>query len=81
MADPVPEPESPKRPVLSPDPEQLWRPEPRRRARPPERHRPFWRLESSQYVLLLMAIVVVIMLVMFGVLVSSFLHAAHSTHG
>jgi hypothetical protein len=81
VADPVPEPEPPKRPVLSPDPEQLWRPEPRRRGRPPHEQRRFWQRETAEYVLLLMIVVVVIMLVMFGMLVSSFLHVAHSTKG
>jgi hypothetical protein len=71
VADPVPEPEPPKRPVLSPDgPRQFQQ---------PHEPRPFWRLESHQYVLVLMVVVLVIMLVMFGVLVSSFFHAAQSS--
>ena len=81
MADPVAEPEPLKRPVLSPDPEQLWRPEARRRGRAPHEQRRFWQRETAEYVLLVMIVVVVIMLVMFGILVSSFFHAVHSAGG
>lgn len=88
MTEPVPEPagepeppEPPRRPVLSPDPEQTWRPGPRRPVPYQREYRPFWRLESHQYVLLLMAVVAVVMLVMFGLLVSSFFHAVASPGG
>ena len=80
MADPVPEPAPPERPVLSPEPAQAWPPGPRRFQQPQEQ-RPFWHLESSQVVILLMVVVVVIMMVMFGLLVSGFVHAAHSAKG
>ena len=84
MAEPVPEPvepellDSPTRPALSPDPQQAWRPGPPRRAEVQEQRPILLRLESRQYVLLLMAIVAVIMLVMLGILVTDFLHAAQS---
>jgi hypothetical protein len=81
VADPVPEPEPPKRPVLSPDPDQIWRPAPRRQVRDTSERRPFWRLESAQYVIVIMVVVAVIMLVMFGMLLSTFFHATQSTSG
>lgn len=84
MADPVPEPagepEPPKRPVVSAELEPTWRPRPRP-VQYLHEQRPFWQLESQQFVLVLMAVVAVVMLVMFGMLVSSFFHAAHSAGG
>jgi hypothetical protein len=89
VAEPVPEPvlepevpdvpEPLRRPVLSPDPQQTWRPSPRRRAEVRER-RALWQLESKQYVLFLMLVVSVVMLIMLGVLLSEFMHAASSHH-
>jgi hypothetical protein len=81
VAEPVPELEPAKRPVLSPDPEQTWRPEQRRRPTYPIERRRFWQRETAEYVLLLMVVVALIMLVMFGMLVSNFVHAAHTANG
>jgi hypothetical protein len=76
VADPVPEPEPTIRPVLSTDLEQPPGP---RQFQQPHEHRPIWRLESNQVVMVLMLVVVLIMVVMLGVLVASFIHAAHSS--
>ena len=69
MAEPVPAEEPARRPVLSPDPEQSWRPGPRRT--PPEEIGPLWRhLEPAQVVLALMALVVVVMVILVAALVT-----------
>lgn len=85
MAEPVPdqagEPEPLKRPVVSPVLDPAWQPGPRSRVQQVQEERAFWRLESSQYVLVLMALVAVVMLVMFGMLLLSFYHAAHTSSG
>ena len=58
-----------QRPKLSPDPEQAWRPGPRR-AQPPEEIGPFWRRwEATHVVLGLIAIVIVVMVIMVVALV------------
>jgi hypothetical protein len=80
VAEPVPAPEPVKRPVLSPDPEQTWRPGPRKPTQFQE-NRAFWKLETQQYVLLLMAVVVIIGIVMVIVLLSSIVHPPAQTPG
>jgi hypothetical protein len=58
-----------RRPVLSPDPEQSWRPGPRRAQ--PEEGGPSWRhIEPAHLVLGLIALVIVVMLILVAVLVT-----------
>jgi hypothetical protein len=65
----VPAPEPGRRPTLSPDPEQAWRPGPRR-SQPPEEIGPAWRRwEGTHIVLGLIAIVIVVMVIMVVALV------------
>jgi hypothetical protein len=65
----VPAPEPAPRPTLSPDPEQIWHPGPRR-TQPPEETGPFWRRwEPAHVVLGLIAIVIVVMVIMVVALV------------
>jgi hypothetical protein len=62
-------PEPPGRPTLSPDPEQAWRPGPRRSQRA-EEIGPAWRhWEGTHVVLVLIAIVIVVMVIMVVALV------------
>lgn len=74
VAESLPEPV--ERPVLSPDPELAWRPGPRRREQFPEERRPVWRLETQQFVLVLAAVLLVVVLVMAGMVIASVFHAA-----
>ena len=68
MTEVVPAPEPARRPTLSPDPEQIWRPGPRRE-QPLEETGPFWRRwEAAHVVLGLIALVIVVMLVLIAVL-------------
>jgi hypothetical protein len=61
--------ESAKRPTLSPDPEQAWRPGPRRTQS--EEAGPIWRhFEPAHVVLGLIALVIVIMLILIAVLLT-----------
>ena len=65
----VPAPEPARRPTLSPDPEQTWRPGPRR-TQPPEEIGPAWRRwEATHIVLGLIALVIVAMVIMVVALV------------
>jgi hypothetical protein len=64
----VPAPEPPPRPTLSPDPEQTWRPGPRR-IRPEEIGPPWRRWEAAHIVLGLIALVIVVMVIMVVALV------------
>ncbi len=76
MAEVVPAPEPARRPTLSPDPEQTWRPGPRR-TQPPEEIGQAWRhWEATHVVLGLIALVIVVMLIMIVALVLSGLPAA-----
>jgi hypothetical protein len=69
VAELVPAEEPARRPVLSPDPEQAWRPGPRRTQ--PEEAGPAWRhLEPAHVVLGLIALVIVVMVVLIAVLLS-----------
>jgi hypothetical protein len=69
VAELVPAEEPARRPVLSPDPEQSWRPGPRRTQ--PEESGPLWRhLEPAHVVLGLMALVVVVMVLLVAALVT-----------
>ena len=69
MTEVVPAPEPAGRPTLSPDPEQSWRPGPRR-TKPPEEIGPFWRRwEAAHIVLGLIALVIVVMGIMIAALV------------
>jgi hypothetical protein len=69
-------PEPARRPTLSPDPEQAWRPGPRR-AQPAEEIGPAWRhWEAAHVVLGLIALVIVVMVIMVVVLVLNVLSAA-----
>ena len=68
MTEVVPAPEPARRPTLSPDPEQTWRPGPRRQ-QPPEETGPFWRRwEATHVVLGLIALVIVVMLILIAAL-------------
>jgi hypothetical protein len=68
-------PEPPRRPTLSPDPEQSWRPGPRR-SQPVEEIGPPWRRwEGTHVVLMLIAIVIVAMVIMVVALVLNALPA------
>jgi hypothetical protein len=61
--------EEPARPVLSPDPEQSWRPGPKRTQ--PEEAGPAWRhMEPAHVVLWLIALVIIVMVILVVVLVS-----------
>jgi hypothetical protein len=65
----VPAPEPARRPTLSPDPEQTWRPGPRR-VQAPAQGGPFWRRwEAAHVVLGLIALAVVVMLILVALLV------------
>ncbi|HEX4089267.1 MAG TPA: hypothetical protein VHZ33_11150 [Trebonia sp.] len=69
MAELVPAEEPARRPVLSPDPEQSWRPGPRRTQ--PEEVGPLWRhMEPAHVVLGLIALVIVIMMILIAVLLT-----------
>jgi hypothetical protein len=69
VAELVPSSEPASRPTLSPDPEQAWRPGPRRT--PPEEVGPAWRhMEPAHVVLGMIALVIVIMVILIAVLVS-----------
>lgn len=69
MAELVPAEEPARRPVLSPDPEQSWRPGPRRTQ--PEEVGPVWRqMEPAHVVLGMIAFVIMIMVILIAVLVS-----------
>ena len=69
MTDVVPAPEPARRPTLSPDPEQAWRPGPRR-VQELEEGGPFWRRwEPAHVVLGLIALVIVVMLILVALLV------------
>ena len=69
MAELVPSPEPARRPTLSPDPEQSWRPGPRRTQ--PEEVGPAWRhLEPAHVVLGMIALVIVVMVILIAVLVT-----------
>jgi hypothetical protein len=64
-----PAPEPPRRPTLSPDPEQAWRPGPRR-AQLTEESGPTWRRwEATHIVLGMIAVVIVVMVIMVVALV------------
>jgi hypothetical protein len=64
-----------RRPTLSPDPEQIWQPGPRR-ALPPEESGPFWRhMEPAHVVLGLMALIIVIMVLMVALVLTHVLPA------
>ena len=68
MTEVVPAPEPARRPTLSPDPEQTWRPGPRRQ-QPPEETGPFWRRSEATHVVLgLIALVIVVMLILIAAL-------------
>ena len=76
MTEGVPAPEPPRRPTLSPDPEQTWRPGPRR-SQPVEEIGPPWRRwEATHIVLGLIALVIVVMVIMVVALVLNGLPAA-----
>jgi hypothetical protein len=69
VAELLPSSESARRPTMSPDPEQAWRPGPRRTQ--PEEAGPIWRhMEPAHVVLGLIAFVIVIMVIMVAVLVA-----------
>jgi hypothetical protein len=69
VAELVPASEPAQRPALSPDPEQAWRPGPRRTR--PEEVGPVWRhMEPAHVVLGMIAVVIVVMMVLIAVLVS-----------
>jgi hypothetical protein len=69
VAELVPTSEPAPRPALSPDPEQAWRPGPRRMQ--PEEVGPAWRhMEPAHVVLGMIALVIVIMVILIAVLVS-----------
>jgi hypothetical protein len=69
VAELVPASEPAQRPVLSPDPEQAWRPGPRRTQ--PEEVGPVWRhMEPAHVVLGMIALVIMVMVILIAVLVS-----------
>ncbi len=69
MAELVPTSEPAPQPALSPDPEQSWRPGPRRTQ--PEEAGPIWRhFEPAHVVLGLIALVIVVMLILIAVLLT-----------
>jgi len=70
VAELVPAQEPARRPVLSPDPEQAWRPGPRR-TQHEEATGPLWRhLEPAHVVLGLIALVIVVMLILVALLLT-----------
>ena len=70
MTEVVPAPEPARQPALSPDPEQIWRPGPRRE-QPVEGTGPFWRRwEAAHVVLGLIALVIVVMLILVAALLT-----------
>jgi hypothetical protein len=70
VAELVPAPEPARQPTLSPDPEQAWRPGPRR-TRPEEVTGPIWRhFEPAHVVLGLIALVIVVMLILIALLLT-----------
>ena len=69
MAELVPASEPARQPVLSPDPEQSWRPGPRRTQ--PAETGPGWRqFEPAHVVLAMIAVVLVVMLILVAALVT-----------
>jgi hypothetical protein len=69
VAELAPASEPARRPTLSPDPEQSWRPGPRRTQ--PEEGGPAWRhLEPAHVVLGMIALVIVVMVILVAVLVT-----------
>jgi hypothetical protein len=69
MAEVVPSSEPARAPTLSPDPEQAWRPGPRRTQ--PEEVGPVWgHMEPAHVVLVLIGVVIVVMVIMVVALVS-----------
>ena len=69
MAELVPASEPARQPALSPDPEQSWRPGPRRTQ--PAEAGPSWRhFEPAHVVLGMIAVVIVVMLILVAVLVT-----------
>jgi hypothetical protein len=69
VAELVPASEPDRRPVLSPDPEQAWRPGPKRTQ--PEEVGPVWRhMEPAHVVLGMIALVIVIMVILIAVLLN-----------
>jgi hypothetical protein len=69
VAELVPASEPAQRPVLSPDPEQSWRPGPRRTQ--PEEVGPVWRhMEPAHLVLGMIALVIVVMVILMAALVT-----------
>jgi hypothetical protein len=69
MAELVPSSEPARAPALSPDPEQAWRPGPRRTQ--PEEVGPVWRhMEPAHVVLGMIALVIVVMVILIAVLLS-----------
>jgi hypothetical protein len=70
VSEAVPAPEPAGRPTLSADPEQAWRPGPRRSQPAAEEVGPPWRrLEATHIVLGLIALVIVVMAIMIAALV------------
>ena len=69
MTEVVPGPEPAQRPTLSPDPEQAWRPPPRRTQTVEEVERPWHHWEAGHVVLALIALVIVVMVIMIVFLV------------
>jgi hypothetical protein len=68
VAELVPASEPAQRPVLPPDPEQAWRPRPKRTQ--PEEVGPVWRhMEPAHVVLGMIALVMVVMVILIAVLV------------
>jgi hypothetical protein len=69
VAELVPAPEPARQPALSPDPEQIWRPGPRRTQ--PEEVGPMWRhFEPARVVLAMIGLVVVIMVILVALLLT-----------
>lgn len=69
MAELVSSSEPARRPTLSPDPEQSWRPGPRRTQ--PEEVGPVWRhMEPAHVVLGMIALVIMVMVILIVVLLS-----------
>ena len=70
MAELVPAAEPARGPELSPDPEQAWRPGPRRTP-PEEATGPIWRhFEPAHVVLGLIAVVIVVMVILVALLLT-----------
>jgi hypothetical protein len=69
VAELVPASEPARRPALSTDPDQAWRPGPRRTQ--PEEVGPMWRhLEPAHVVLGMIALVIVVMVILMAALVT-----------